>query len=396
MREELDRLLPLLREGVGTSAQDLIRALRNNANLQMHEGKYDSARDSAQEALDLSIRKYGERHAETATSWLVLALAHVYAKRSELALDAAGRAYQLTLDLHQGNARHPRAIEARDLYGRALQEAGQPYKALEHLKQAAADAAQVFGPSAMTVGFISQHLSVCQLDVGDIKEALESSRKACSIVGSHAKPDSYIFANQVYTRGLSLLAARRSKEAIAALITAVETFRRTIGPAHSVTFTAEVNRALALGYAGQLDKAGQELEPLLRRIEETKSGPVSLALFAMGVVKRLAGEYEEALRLQQASLDSMQESARSTLAGTRVLTEIGLNQLELGKYDAAESSLARALARFQSLQKRVTPDRADAIQGLGRVRMAQSSRIAKMRRSRHEALEGLRVRAGIN
>jgi tetratricopeptide (TPR) repeat protein len=143
-------------------------------------------------------------------------------------------------------------------------------------------------------------------------------------------------------------------------------------------------------------KAGQELEPLLRRIEETKSGPVSLALFAMGVVKRLAGEYEEALRLQQASLDSMQESARSTLAGTRVLTEIGLNQLELGKYDAAESSLARALARFQSLQKRVTPDRADAIQGLGRVRMAQSSRIAKMRRSRHEALEGLRVRAGIN
>jgi tetratricopeptide (TPR) repeat protein len=225
----------------------------------------------------------------------------------------------------------------------------------------------------MTVGFISQHLSVCQLEVGEIKKALESSRKACDIVGTHAKPDSYIFANQVYASGLSLLAARRSKEALAALTTAVETFRRTIGPTHTVTFTAEVNRALALGYAGQLDEAQQELEPLLCRIQETKSGPVSLALYAMGVVKRLAGEYEEAVRLQRASLDSMQEIARSTLAGTRVLTEIGLNQLELGEYKAAESSLDRVLTLFQSLQKRVTPDGADAILGLGHVRMAQGN-----------------------
>jgi tetratricopeptide (TPR) repeat protein len=225
----------------------------------------------------------------------------------------------------------------------------------------------------MIIGFISQHSAVCQLDAGEIKQALENSRRACDIVAMHAKPDSYIYANQVYARGISLLAARRNKEALAELTTALSIFRRTIGPSHDVTYAAQINRALALGYTGKMDEARQELDTLARRFQESKKESVSAVLHVLGVVKRLAGEYEEASRLQHSSLNSLQESARSGLDRMSILTEAGLNQLELGRYGAAISSFERALATFQSLQKRITPARADAMLGLGRARMAQGN-----------------------
>ena len=133
MRTELDRLLPALWRNREAAPQDLIRALRNNASLSMHEGKYVAAESTANQALELSLSTYGEKNAETATSLMVLGLAHIYGKQPRRALSAAERALHLTLELDQGNPRHPRVIEARDLYGRALTKAGQAGHALEQL-----------------------------------------------------------------------------------------------------------------------------------------------------------------------------------------------------------------------------------------------------------------------
>ena len=373
MRAELDRVVPSLRKSVPRSSLDLIRALRNSANLEMHDGRYDAARSAAQEALDLSISEYGDHHAETATSWVVLALAHVYAKNVGPALDAASRAYTITLELQHGNNKHPRAIEARDLYGRALGDAGQPVRALEQLRQAAQDAAEVFGPSALRVGFISQHTAVCQLDVGEINQALESSRKACEIVAAHAKPDSYIYGKQLYVRGISLLAARKAEQASSVLNDAAQTFRNTVGPSHELTYAAQIDRALALGYEGKVDTAVEQLAPVLRQLQASKAESVSVPLHVMGILKRLAGDYVEALHLQQTALGFIVQGPRSGFERMRILTEIGLNQVELGQHRAAASSFGRALPLFESLQKRLTPVHADALVGLGRATMAQGN-----------------------
>lgn len=53
-----------------------------------------------------------------------------------------------------------------------------------------------------------------------------------------------------------------------------------------------------------------------------------------------------------------------------VLTEIGLNQVELGTAAQAVQSLQEALSLFERLQPLTTPARADALVGLGRAMLA--------------------------
>ena len=62
--------------------------------------------------------------------------------------------------------KHPRIIEGRLLYGRALGEAGEPARGVEQLAQAVSDAAEVFGPSSRMVGFFSLPLAEFQLETG--------------------------------------------------------------------------------------------------------------------------------------------------------------------------------------------------------------------------------------
>jgi tetratricopeptide (TPR) repeat protein len=52
-----------------------------------------------------------------------------------------------------------------------------------------------------------------------------------------------------------------------------------------------------------------------------------------------------------------------------VLTEIGIDQIEMGSNADAESSLERAITLIGRQQRRPTPLRADALVGLGRVRL---------------------------
>jgi serine/threonine protein kinase len=371
MRADLDDLLPSLRRNVDAAPQDLIRALRNNANLAMHEGNYELAGSAAREALDLSVSKFGSQHSETATSWVVLALASLYASKPESALEAASHAYQLTLDLHQGNVRHPRAIEARNLYGRALADMAQSHRAVEELAQALEDAREVFGPSAMTIGFFSQHLALAQLDLGQIKEALENSNNACRIVGEHAKPDSFIYARQLYARGLSLLAARKDAEALTSLTPAVEIFQRTLGRSHEIALAAQISRALALAYAGKTSEVRHELEPVVSHFKKSGNASPCGLLYVLGVNERLAGNYAEALRLQRACLNSPNKDPKAGLHRMRGLTETGLNQLELGDYAGAERTFEQSLALFDRLYKQVTPAHADVLVGLGQALIRQ-------------------------
>src|SRR5262249_4610079 len=124
MRGELDELIPALRRSRRADPQHLIRALRNSANLAIHEGRYPAAEADASEATEPSIHRYGEPHPETATSSRVLALARLHSGKPELPLETAERAFRLTLAVHGGDAQHPGVSEARSFYGRALARMG--------------------------------------------------------------------------------------------------------------------------------------------------------------------------------------------------------------------------------------------------------------------------------
>jgi tetratricopeptide (TPR) repeat protein len=87
---------------------------------------------------------------------------------------------------------------------------------------------------------------------------------------------------------------------------------------------------------------------------------------ALGVAKRLRGEYREALRAQQQALDSIDAQATFDPTRMNVLTEIKLNLQELARPAEAAAFLDQALALSLRSQTRMNPDRADILIALGR------------------------------
>ena len=93
-------------------------------------------------------------------------------------------------------------------------------------------------------------------------------------------------------------------------------------------------------------------------------------LYARGVLERLAGRHASALRLQQDAIAAIQSGIRADRSRMEILTEVGLNQLNLGEPAEAVRTLQQALMLFERLQPRTTPARAEALVGLGRAMMA--------------------------
>jgi tetratricopeptide (TPR) repeat protein len=268
--------------------------------------------------------------------------------------------------LHQGNEKHPLVIEVRAVLGRALGEAGNPERAVEELSSAVRDAAEVFGDSSMMVGFYSQNLVGHLLDLGELEAALEASDRSRAILSEHAEPESYTFAAVRRMRGMSLLTARRSTEALSDLTAAAETFAKVLGPTHEATLSGRAYRALALAYAGSVGDALEELQSVVNRSRESGSPATSVALRVLGTVMRIAGEPEEALRLHEESRNAIVEGPKAGRERILVLTEIGLDQVELERYAEAAVALEQSLDWLARLNRRPTPQRADALLGLGR------------------------------
>jgi hypothetical protein len=335
MRAELDALLPLLRRHAHDAPQDLIRALRNRANLALHEGDYRLAIDEAEEAARTAERWYGPRHPESATSALVLALARIDGGAdAAAALAAARHALELALAARDGNARHPTVIEARALLGRALRGSGDVRGAAAELEQAFRDTVDVFGPDGMGVGFYSEALAEVALDRGRIDEALALSERAVRVVSAHAAAGSYVLGVAQRVRGEVLLAAGQPRAAVASLEPAARAYAAALGAAHARTRAVTATLGLALARAGDLEQAAALLGPLVRL-------GVDGAAHALGTVERLRGNATEALRLQSEALARV-TGPRAAWARLPLLRERGRAEQDLGERTAAARTLAEA------------------------------------------------------
>ena len=369
MREELDRLLPALRDNPDALPQDLVYVLKQRAHLAIDDGRYPDAVAAAKQALAVALARLGDRNTDTVAAAITLATAYQYTKQPALGLEAARDAYRRALDVHQGQAKHPRVIEARQVYGRALAEVGQPEPAVEQLTRAVQDASEVFGPASLMVGFFSQNLVPLLLEVGANAQALETGDRAVAILSQHADPGSYTLAAAIGHRGLARLASRRAGAALEDLTRAQEAFGRSLGPEHARTISTRVQRALALAYLGRTAEAAQDIAGALERQRASGDPSVPVSLHVLGVVERLAGNPEQALRAQREALAAIPAGPRSERQRMAVRLEAGIDQLDLGHEAQALPDLEQALALTRRLQRRATPLRADALVGLGRARL---------------------------
>jgi serine/threonine-protein kinase len=382
-RDELARLLPILRAGGSALAEDLVMALKNQAHLELDAGRYDAAERAAHEAVDIGARLLGSQHPEAVGSLLTRAYVYQFSRVSDEALPASEQAYRAIVAAYPDAPTHPRRIEGRMLYGRALGEAGQPARAVEQLEQAVGDASAVFGAASRMVGFFILPLAEAQVDTGEIAKAIENSRRAVAIIGGHTNPQSFRYASALHLRGVALLAARRVQEALPDLARASETLRHALPPGHEVSRWFEADHAIALARAGRHAEARQRAAALLPAGPPTDSSG-GRALYVMGLTLRLAGDASGALRFQRLALQHATRGRMVEIRRMRTLTEIGLALLDLSRPDEAAAALEQALVISRHTQKRAAPDRADILLGLARAHVA-GGRPAAARERRREA-----------
>jgi serine/threonine-protein kinase len=366
LRAELEQLLPVLRVTKDLD-EDLAIALKNKAHLEIDDGRYEAAEQAAQEAVDVSLRALGASHPESVAAQLMRAYAYQFSRAPDEALHAAEQAYQHAVAVFGDAPMHPRILEGRLVYGRALGEAGNAMQGVEHLAKAVSDAAEVFGPASRMVGFFSVPLAEFQMETGMTDAALESSRNAVAIIARHTTPESFRYAAAIRQRGVALLAARRAEQAVPDLTLALETLMRTLPSRHPVTRWFQADLALALTRAGRSRQAQEALEPLLPDSDSPVDASESKALFVMGIAKRLAGDYDAALRYQEEALGST-TGPGADLRRMQSLTEIGLTLLDLGRKTQAVTSLEHALALSRRLQFDSAPDRNDIVTTLSRAK----------------------------
>jgi serine/threonine-protein kinase len=368
MRNELRTLVPALRARLGPSPE-LAVALRQQANLLIDEGNYEEAELKAKEAAEMTLALLGPKNPDTSKSEMLLALSYLYTKKPRQAAEAAEEAYRHALEANGENPKHPLVIEVRAVRARALGEAGDPSRAVEELSSVVRDTSEVFGESAMMVGFFSQNVVTYLLDLGELDAALEAAERSERIIKETAQPESYTYAAVRRARGTTLLLLRRDREALEELTAASATLGNVLGPAHEATLTARAQRALALAYTGSPREAAEELESVVKACRQARSPITSLALRSLGTVRRVEGNFEEALRLHESALAAVADGPRAERDRMAVLAEIGLDQVELGRNAEAVRSLEEAIERFARLHRKPTPLRAEALVGLGRARL---------------------------
>ena len=372
-RVDLDRVLPALRERAGTEPGDLTTGLLHRALTAIDLGAYAEAEQFAREGAELAAARLGERDPRAVATAVLLALAYRYTKKFELARDSGARALQMAVAVHGDAPPHPRVIEARSIYGRALADTGDLVRGTALLEAALADTRLMFGANHLRAGILVQNLVDYRLDQGELELANANAAEALAIIAENVAADSMSFALTLHTRAMTHLARRNASDALADATRAAGLLEALVGADHEATIAARTSIALALMFAGRLDAAAQAIDaaaPRAAALPPTSAVPARVAL-ARGTIARLRGDAAAAMQHLRPLADSTDAAPKWQRERMRAWVQIGLLQLDQGAPAQAIASFERALKEFERLETSITPARADALVGFGRAHLAQ-------------------------
>lgn len=356
---ELNDLLPRLRRSPASS-EDLAEALESHAGAAMDLARWNEAEASSKEMLDVARTQLGEHHTLTRSARWSLVQSYLLAGKYEAAAEQADIVFPLMIDAYRSEPKAPELVEARELYGRVLTGVGRLDEGIGYIAQALDDAAALFGADSVVIGYYAANLAARQLEAGDLDSALKTIDRGLAVSAVIPGPTSGLHAFSHHVRAQILLAARKGTAAVAQFDVALDKLGSSGARSAQSLAAARSERALALAHSGRVDAALADL----RTIE----APTPRLL---GIVQRLSGNFTGALESQRKALGNITPGATANRARSLILTETGLNQLELGDLDAATSSLNEALKIADTLQRRPIPDRGDLLVGLGRAMLAQ-------------------------
>lgn len=369
MRSELDRVFVALESPARDVPRLRVWALSNLAHLEILEGSFDSAFQAARASFDLAIQSLSDGDPRRIESALTLAEAYVVAAPvgQKSLLDSVNTALAVVDNTYRDRPAHPYRIQAHQVRGRALAVDGFMRRAVDELENTVTYASETFGTTNLLVADYASGIAPYQRRIGDVSSALASSDRALDIYSSHVDRQSFIFGWNLTTRGVTLLAARRANDAVRDLAEAEQILKQMFGATHWETLTARFNGAIALAYLGRHAEAIKELDPI--RSQPDIIANRMWALHVLGIVERMAGNYQAAVDAQTESLSLIVEGPRSDWDHVRNLAERGLAALELGRIEDSAADLVKAKTLFETLDTYMHPARAEVLVGLGRIEL---------------------------
>jgi serine/threonine-protein kinase len=368
VRPEVEALLPLARKVAVSHPRVLIRVLRLEADLAFMEGHYSSIERPAREGFELARRTYGDHHAETvALSSLLAEAAVVGFKSAEHAITETRRGLQFALAAHADLPAHPQIIRMREVYSRGLGNAGRYHEAIAQGDLVIAEGDMLFGRGNRLSAEARVTVAAQCRRVGQIRKSIAYSDDALQVFARTMERRSADIATALTGRGATMVAARQPAAALKDLTEAEATFTGLFGRGHWETITAAGNRAAALAYLGRFADAEKALA-IGRDPEVTHSVPMWLP-YLEGVIKRLAGDYDAALRALARAEELVVPGPRADWDRVRILSERGLAELASRRPDEARRRLTEALQLSDSLGIAPHPSYAEVLAGLGQVEL---------------------------
>ena len=373
-RAELDRILPALRSDPAIKPLDLTVALSHRTLIAIDEGAYADAERFALEGANLANAKLGIDHEQTITSSILLALTYRYTKKFTQSRDAAKNAYQAAVARFGAAPPHPRVIEAKTTYGRALADTGELAAGIAMIDAAIVDLRTLTGPDALQAGIFLQNLVAYRIDLGELALADSNAAEALRIISAQVEPESVPFAGTLAARALARLARRDAGAALAEFNRAIPILERMLGAEREATLLARTGRALAFAYLGRLDEAKHEIEAVSKFTStQDSSEPLGARVAQVrGTIARMRGDLPAALQAQSPLAALKDVGPKLQRERMRALAEIGLVNIEMNDAGAAASTLELALEEFQRLESSITPSHAEALTGLGRAQLELS------------------------
>lgn len=381
-RADIEAMLAVLGRNPDQQPREMVKALNDRAELELDEGRYQEAEETAHDAMALASRKRdawepSAWQADQALLWKVVAGSRESLASFGPASEAAALAYEHAQAAYRDQPKHPFLINIRLVFARITAYTDAP-RAIAMMQQSIADSADLWGQEHRMVGLYSQNLAVWQARIGDLRGARASIERALPIIAKEMGADSAHYGAGLDAAGFIALNSRQTETA-RAVYEQLHALVIRHYPADSEHPTiVRMRLALARAQLGQFAAALPELRAIVGEFGAKKFPTPSRPRVALGEAERLAGNFRVALDQQLAGLATVVPGPNAGREEMALHSEIGLDYVELGKPAEAREHLERALALFAQHQVHVTPLRADVLVGLGRAQLALGERDAAL------------------
>ena len=345
-----------------------VSGLVTQARIQMSDGHAEEAAQVAGEALAQSRVLIGPRSPEAVAAYETLANANDHLGKSDAAFKAASDGFGMARELFS-NEDHPLFNNMRRQYAVALVDRDRVSEGLELMEQSRQASARLYGESSRITAIYAGSMVRQLLMDGRVAQALELSERSYGVLAPLYVTNESSLAEISSMRGNALMNARRAAEALPFTERALTFLVREVGPESEFAFTHTMQHGRELALLGRLDEARRDLEWVAKGYQSKGHGGMSVPLYQLGFLRRIAGRAAEAEALQTRALAAIPAGPGARRASARILVELGLAERAAGHESAARAHLGDALTIYSEKFSEVSPERADALIGMAQIEL---------------------------